>query len=143
MSKLTCTDPTNILPRQILAAQYMGANLNLGENLLREMTSLKDEFKCYYNTKNMSTVFLKKEPILGLIVWFSCCSFLLLLGTFPFIACICSKINTPCQGYFQYFTKRYTSRQKKWIDAIKKGNIFILRWSMSQKHVNEELVENY
>ena len=102
-----------------------------------------DGFKCFYDKKNISTVFMRKEPLSGLVVWFTCCSFLLLLGTFPFVACICSKIKTPCQVYFQYCTKRYTSRQEKWIDAIKQGNIFILRWTMSQKHINEQLIENW
>ena len=116
---------------------------NFGANLLKEMGLLSDGFKCFYDKKSMSTVFMTKEPILGLALWFTCCSFLLLLGTFPFVACICSKIKTPCQGYFQYCTKRYTSRQEKWIDAIKQGNIFILRWTMSQKYINEQLVENW
>ena len=116
---------------------------NFGSKLLEEMSSLNDGFKCFYDKKNMSTVFMRKEPLMGLAVWFTSCSFLLLLGTFPFVACICSKVNTPCQGYFQYCTKRYTLRQEKWIDAIKQGNIVILKWSMSQKHINEQLVENW
>ena len=117
--------------------------MNFGSNLLEEMNSLSDNFKCFYDKKNTSTVFMKKESLMGLTVWLTLCSFLLLLGTFPFVACICSKIRTPYQGYFQYCTKRYTSRQEKWIDAIKQGNIFILRWSMSQKHINEQLVEDW
>ena len=127
-----------------LHCSFYGCELkNFGANLMKEMSSLSDGFKCFYDKKNMSLVFMTKEPLLGLAVWFTCCSFLLLLGTFPFVACICSKIKTPCQGYFQYCTKRYTSRQEKWIDAIKQGNIFILRWTMSQKHINEQLVENW
>ena len=71
-----------------------------GVNLLKEMSSLSDGFKCFYDKKNMSTVFMRKGPILGLAVWFTCSSFLLLLGTVPFVACICSKDKDTMSGIF-------------------------------------------
>ncbi len=112
-----------------------------GRALLKAIEALKPEFVCYFDSKNTSVAFLTKQSTLSLIVWFSCCSFMILLGTIPIIIAICSKIETPWQSYFQYCTKRYTSRHEKWIEAIKNGDIFILRWSMSQKHINEELIE--
>ncbi len=110
-------------------------------HFLNETRMLNDGFQCYYDRKNTTRVFMERESIVPLAVWVVSCLLLLLLGCVPFLICLCARINTPWQGYFLYCTKRYASKQAKWIDAINKGNMFMIKWSLPQRYVNRELLD--
>ena len=105
--------------------------------------NLSKNFDCFHDTNDNRRIFLNKKPFIGTVIWFSACLVLLVFGTMPFVVCICSQIKTPWQVYFRYCTRRFASRQERWIEAIKSGNILVLKWSMSQDHVNDQLIEHY